>query len=428
MSVLRIKTEWEDPKRAKGLELRATWGSLLVEVEHAGVVNTATRHYDRALDAIRGQVYAPLYPLAEWIAFHWFQLLHGAERFSDERNHDIRFGAEGFALPKLRLWSEGSDIRVAWSPTIDETARIEFLGGEEFALPRAPVEQELADFLNRVASRLQECGINDTPLQEEWAAILAMDSEERDYCVAAANLGLDPFDLPEMVEMRILKAGALVPQDIQEEFFPAASGESVLEEAEALASAIRELDQRREQGTSLDRLRSKITNSGTIRVAWQAGYELAHQTREALAIPSGRANLDTLISLTSPHSIDALSRLPRVEGLISRNCANSGSAVAPSFDQRRVESKKFATARLLCEALLLSSSRSALLTKERTTRQKLNRAFAAELLAPASELRTRVTGSEISQEEIQELAEEYEVSSYVIENQIKNHSLAAIVT
>jgi hypothetical protein len=425
MSDLRIKTEWEDPKRAKGPELRATWGALRIEVAQSDHINVATRFYDMDFDTVRQQVFAPLYPLAEWVAFHWFQMLYGAERIS-ERGHNIRQGAEGFALPSLRFWSEGSSVRVVWSPFVDEGARVEFLSVGEFALPRVTVEQELAGFLNKVIYRLQENGIEKTPLQEEWAAILAMESEERIFCSAAASLGLDPFDLPEGMEEKILRAGSLLSRNVLEEFFLAASSDGVLDEAEAVSSAIQELEKMQRENARLDQMRAAISGVAQTGTAWQTGYDLARRAKGLLAIPAGPTSLSTLKDLTNPQEIGALSRVARVEGLASRNRANGASGVAPDFANRRPESQKFALARVLCEELLLPSAQTSLLTQETTTRQKLNRAFAAELLAPAAELKNRIGRPEISCDQVQDLAEEYKVSSFLIENQIKNHELATI--
>ncbi|KGO32810.1 hypothetical protein JT06_18235 [Desulfobulbus sp. Tol-SR] len=62
-----------------------------------------------------------------------------------------------------------------------------------------------------------------------------------------------------------------------------------------------------------------------------------------------------------------------------------------------------------------------------TERQKRNRAFAAEFLAPADAIRKRLTAGEVSQEDIDDLAGDMGVSPFVVEHQIVNHRLAEVV-
>jgi hypothetical protein len=67
-----------------------------------------------------------------------------------------------------------------------------------------------------------------------------------------------------------------------------------------------------------------------------------------------------------------------------------------------------------------------LLTDALTWEQAATRAFSAELLAPQAALAQRVR-AEVSSDEVQKLAQEFEVSQLLIEHQIENHQLARVV-
>lgn len=425
MKPFALVTEWEDPKRAKGAELRATWGSLRIEVAGSPAHHVVTRYFDEGLNTVRNQVYLPLYPLAEWIAYHWFQLLHGTGR-SGAGEHDIRRGSEGFALPHLRVWSLGAELRVVWTPSSDPRAGVQFLEGGEAVLPREQVEQELTGFLDKVVQRLDEAHIAGTPLQREWASIYQLDPQERQFCVAAASLGLDPFNLPEGKEEEILETASLLRPEILDEFLPAVSSDTLVDQARALAAALTALPEKGGPDEQVDAIRSQLRFPSKMELAWRRGYELARRARELLALSPGRVELATMEALTRPSEAAPLSRLPRVEGLIARNGTHAATALAPEFSRRREDSRRFALARALCEKLLLPSSSTSILTKERTTRQRVNRSFAAEFLAPAADLRARITAQSLSTDDVQDLADEFGVSTYTIENQIMNHHLAAI--
>ncbi len=69
---------------------------------------------------------------------------------------------------------------------------------------------------------------------------------------------------------------------------------------------------------------------------------------------------------------------------------------------------------------------SALVTVARTDRQKCNRAFAAEFLAPAQWIRERIDGSQVSPDEMDDWAQELGVSTVVVGHQIENHRLAEV--
>jgi len=56
----------------------------------------------------------------------------------------------------------------------------------------------------------------------------------------------------------------------------------------------------------------------------------------------------------------------------------------------------------------------------------MNRAFAAEFLAPHEMLRSELSGAMIDEDEIDDLAVEYGVSAFVVRHQIENHRLARV--
>ncbi|MCC5877777.1 MAG: hypothetical protein JJU11_16275 [Candidatus Sumerlaeia bacterium] len=422
---LKLAVEWEDPKRAKGAELRATWASLQIIAGNDENSNVVTKHYDEYLNTVRNQVYCPVYPLAEWITHHWFRMLHGTER-SNLGHPDLRLGAEGFALPCLKFCPEGEEVRLVWTPYQHRSAHVEFISKGDVTLHRSAVEAELYGFLNRVMARLEEHQISDTPFQTEWQSILNLDQEEREFCIAAANLGLDPFDLEDGVEDKILEVAGLLHKDLTEEFFPAANAESLLEQADTVVAAIAKLEDQRKVSPQFQKLRNQLVNFDSEMKAWEKGYEAARCVRNALGLEDKPVTLEMLEGFALPLEFDDLTRTQSIEGIVSRNGSTAGTVVRSGFLSRRTENVKFALGRMLGESLWLPTSSAALVTRARTTRQKTNRAFAAELLAPAAELKKRLHHHEISPDEVSDLAEEFEVSTYVIEYQIHNHRLAVI--
>ena len=68
------------------------------------------------------------------------------------------------------------------------------------------IRNSLADLIETVLARLDQQGVRDTGLHQEWQAIQATDEAEAAFCVAAARLGQDPYALSESEAGAILAA------------------------------------------------------------------------------------------------------------------------------------------------------------------------------------------------------------------------------
>ena len=92
---------------------------------------------------------------------------------------------------------------------------------------------------------------------------------------------------------------------------------------------------------------------------------------------------------------------------------------------RPATSKRFTLSRALWH-YLWDDSPLFMITTAHTYRQRVERAFAAELLAPAEGIAQLLESppEAASQEELEQIAQRYGVSSMVIEHQLRNHLLA----
>ncbi|MGL5888492.1 MAG: ImmA/IrrE family metallo-endopeptidase, partial [Bacteroidia bacterium] len=97
----------------------------------------------------------------------------------------------------------------------------------------------------------------------------------------------------------------------------------------------------------------------------------------------------------------------------------------PSFFNE--QNRRFTFCRLLREYLFNQNPYS-LITESKDFMQKRNKAFAAEFLAPANTLKKKITTSKLSDDDIDDLATELNVSSLVIRHQIENHKIAEIIS
>lgn len=110
-----------------------------------------------------------------------------------------------------------------------------------------------------------------------------------------------------------------------------------------------------------------------------------------------------------------------VDGLVT--CGDNDRP-AFAFRQRGEGSRRFHFCRGLAEVLWRPGT-NALLTRAHTERQQRSRAFAAEFLAPSAGLRPRVAHTSLD-DDIDQLATEFGVSSMVIEHQLDNHKIGRL--
>ena len=112
---------------------------------------------------------------------------------------------------------------------------------------------------------------------------------------------------------------------------------------------------------------------------------------------------------------------PRIHGLVAADAPTCVTA------PRSESGKRFLHARALGDYFDRSESGAGILTSLATDRQAQNRAFAAELLAPADALREALANANpVEPDQVDVLAHEFGVSGEVIRRQIENHELASI--
>ena len=148
-------------------------------------------------------------------------------------------------------------------------------------------------------------------------------------------------------------------------------------------------------------------------IPWQKGYDLAQNFRREVVGDSSRDPNSLGGDLEMPYRLmNAVSK--RLQGLVA---ADSPACVGTV---RTESSRRFLQARSIGAFLSPSGSGPSLLSTLATDFQAFTRAFAAEFLAPAEQLRVRMKDSRTS---VATLAQEFRVSKVVIAHQIHNHNL-----
>jgi hypothetical protein len=373
----------------------------------------------------------PLYDIAEWIAVNWWALLH-EPRKEDEVEDDFEFRSrhwlgcarEGFALPDVWLLPAGELMNIIAHARALRYAQLEFVNSVETAVPLAQVEETLRLFMESVLSRLKDRDVAGTVAEQAWQAIRETSSEEAVYCRLMGSLGLSPYDensttnrILERVEASGLSLSVIV--DLCEAAYP-----SRLENLAALAeSLVRSLPDSPEVGLSsfVDIAPPKDTKPE----AWKWGLEAAKRLRETLGIspksPDGADRFFEELGLKQEYLTSVQAGTANSVQIPASLARHNGSMHLALADNPTVQ-RRFAAARAAFVGWTMQSG-TRLVTGAKTRQQQASRAFAAELLAPISYIRSKASKSGLTSQSLARLASDLKVSPQVLRYQARNNQI-----
>jgi hypothetical protein len=300
---------------------------------------------------------------------------------------------------------------------------VRFLNQGEAVLDGEVVQHTLSSLVEAVLTRLAEQGANETVLEREWSAIAETDREEESFCLASARLGLDPYSEGLDVKAEILGVAEKLYGRVYEDFLNAVNPEGIVTGLNWVSRGARTIESHRGQGTNRTaRLRDAVRGSanGDVTQPWRIGYSQARDVRSALEIPVESAlNLNGLI-LSRKRLVDDRG-LQAVGGT-----ANGGEPLAILGRPYRAETERFTLGRALWHALF-EDDPLFLVTSAYTERQRVERAFAAELLAPAEGIRQRLAGaSEIGVDDLEAVARHFRVAPVLVQHQLENQLIGRV--
>jgi hypothetical protein len=422
----KIAATWfSDPTGVRAPELAATWGSCEISADD----RTITLVEDSITGLSRRYIVGSLYPLAEWIVYNWWALqwdyrasdfvkhsFGGSVRNGPSelyRTHNVSQAGDGFAWPSLWIAPTDSGTLLRWDSG-NGNGRVKFLSSGFAKAHTEELMATLARFVDQVVDRLAQEGIDDTPLNKEWEAVLGADADEAEFYRSAASLGLDPFEVDPEVSDAMIKAHELLgPQDF-DVLMSSAEPSRLVADIEWIKNAeASRADLARSNAAAIDELRTRRvwTISPHSTAPWKAGYDAATEVRLLMKVSvDERIELDPYVPVSYLEAPDP--------GLVAVAHLWRGYSAVVLGGKRGFASQRFVQARSIWRFInQRSDSKRILIGHGHTAFQQAERAFAAELLAPAEAIRYQLD-ERLGDSEV--IAEKFGVSVTVIDNQIEN--------
>lgn len=386
-----------------------------------------TAGHDRLLQSVREAPFLSAYHLAEWLAWNWWRLRWEPRKSSIEwrLSHAMASIGNGYIWPNIHILSDGQNITLVSKPTPErERTPYRYICDAVSFIPGADFENEVEIFIEAVLRRLEDFQIAKSNLAEIWQSVL---EERQDAALSQqrkleALLGEDPGEMDEVSLHRLLSESALTGHAALEEIAAnRAPGQDIPDIGSLIELA------RSEGILAQSRDRIQLSPKAPVDIwetpAWKVGADAAQVLRKHLNINTDAALSNRLLaeSYGAPASIlDAQAAASSLD--LSLSLTEPGERTRVLLRSRWETGRRFELARLLGDYMLHASNdpmRPA--TRSSTYRQKVQRAFAAELLSPFRAVDEMLDG-DYSMESQQDVAHHFGVSALTVSTLLVNHN------
>lgn len=391
-----------------------------------------TRHHvNNNRMMVQDELFVSLLPFTEFVLANWWALLHEQsvrpsqiDRLALHRRHTIDVHSDGFVYPSVSLFGAGSHIRVSTQAREVQSAGLRFITTQTrdpwTGLPREILEQRLLELANDTLQRLgQRSSVCELRACLEAIENSRMDVEETRFCIAAGLLGEDPYAMEPSVQQDLLDTVAQFGEDFALELFTVLDASSLAISRAAIGNVDAVLAQgSQELAAAIIQARQDYSTPGESgqESPWQRGYTAASAIRERIGLDPGFTDFSSLSKV-----VLGIDWVPKERHSLPLNaqgfgrCDEREASVILAPPPRR--NRLFVWAQMLGDMLLSGAQNRFIAIRNASDRQKAARAFAAELLLPASVLEAR-KWHDIQWR--QALIEHYGVSPAIAEYQYRN--------
>jgi len=387
-----------------------------------------TEGHDYFIDSYRTGPLVSGYHAAQWFAWNWWRLRYEPRSRAPDWDmaHRMSSIGEGYVWPNITVISDGIRTTLLSRPSVRPDAKpFRYFGAMPLVIPAAQFEAAVDAFIPRILGRLREQGLGDTNLDRLWNDLLAerSDPEVAKRRRLEALLGREPEEADEAtIERLVAESQTIGEKSAEEVAAEAAKGGPVL---------------------TLDRLHDLATESGfdasprnAVRLksiegrqweatipAWAVGAEVARALRQQENLGAAAISNRRLAELAGTPEA-AITTTNFADTPISFALDSNAQQARLVLRSKWEGSRRFNLARILGDRLMADGGALHPATNAYTYRQKAQRSFAAEFLAPFEAVDAMLEG-DYSEERQEDVAVHFNVSAMTINSLLKNHGRIA---
>lgn len=428
------RCDWDDPEEA------ATRGSLTIETPS----HILTSGFDKRTKKRRDGPLVSAYPVAEWFAWNWWRLIseiserpaNGSAARRWDFSHGLSNIGSGYDWPNISIYSDGCKSYLHSTRSMPGTVKsFEYYVSYRVDVSTKTLESALSKFIEATIKRLEDSGIRDSNLQRLWDDLRSeqADPDDMRYRTMEARLGFDPDELKEEIVLGILADAERIGRDALDEVAADAAQAGNSTDDFPTAKMFQDVSNACGTDASQDPMVTLSGKSSDCRndvwkygetEAWQIGKWLAGKLRLENELNghsiSNRA-LAQFAGVDESFVANGTLHWEKMSFFLQRDDTTPRLTLRPKGEAGR----RFELARLIGDHVAreyweFTEDRLLPATGTKSYRQKLQRAFAAELLCPISYI-DEIVGSDYSIEKQENAAEKFNVSNQVISWQLWNH-------
>ena len=395
-----------------------------------------TTHKSRADGTLSEAPHLSAYPLAMWLAWHWWRLLWEPSHpgaFRDRQwldAHNLRRTGGGYVWPDITFASDGHKIMVLPKSTQDHPARpISYMNMTDkiLTIPYEGFEGSVDEFIQSTIEQLNRHDISKNNL----ATLFNELNEEREnddmaiYRRLEAMLGCDPDDGDETTISRMLADIDNVGEPAIRELAARGAAHHKVSSVADLREAANRLGFSGRRGDAAKPLSEDNLTPYGAGPAWQRGVEAARalRARETLGNdPIGDARLAEIAGVSREALRDTNNKFD-----FSFEIAETDGAIKLVHRSKWETGRRFELSRMIADAVAVEpDARLRSVTDVSTYRQQLQKAFAAEFLAPIEGVEDYLNeeyeeGVSYDEDQQKDVSERYNVSPMTINSLLKNN-------
>ncbi len=399
---------------------------------HVGNVNLM-QHEDLWSKKVRESVRVSGYPIAMWLASSWWRLnfepipAHSVVRPAVDwrMTHELGAANQGFVWPQIIFATDCEAMQIWAVPSnADEKQSVRYLNGLDKPASVALIDFQrgVEDFIAAILNRLNEVNYQNTDLTNLWQLIQAdrADPDSEKYRRLEAAMGYDPDECPEKLMEKALALEKQMGAFALSELAPVYGKSTTQPPLTAL-----------EEMTTSDGLTGAPTvppvsqgTSSNHGLPWQRAVIAAGTLREMIGNAHDTIDNIKLYDLLGIErsEVEKWSPTKRNEAAIAMPLPGNQYKFVPR--KKNPIAKRFELARFLGDYLLTGQTNGLWLasTDLSTSRQKYQRAFAAEFLCPIVALQNFLA-DDYTESAIEDAAQHFQVSPTTVNSLLVNNHL-----